>query len=294
MLELDSLDQAAGLRRMIDHKPVQVFAVTSGKGGVGKSSMSINVATAMAAQGRNVMLLDGDLGLANLDVLLNLNPRYHLGHVVNGERTLDEVIVKGPLGVSIVPAASGVQRLAELGTAQNVGLIRAFSELTHPVDTLIIDTAAGISDMVISFSKAAREVIIVVCDEPASITDAYATIKVLSKEHGVERFHVLSNKAQSVVHGRELFNKLSSVCERFLNIPVHYLGTVPDDEHVLTSARQQRPVVEAFPRSKAAVALKSIARKLDTLPRPKDARGDMEFFVERLIQFSVTNGMSLV
>ena len=183
-------DQAAGLRRMNDPKPVKVIAVTSGKGGVGKTNLSVNLGTALAQGGRGVLLMDADLGLANVDVLLGLSPRRNLSHVIAGEATLEEIIVQATDGLSVIPAASGVQRMAELAPAEHAGLIRSFSELSQDIEYLIVDTAAGISDSVMSFARAAREVLVVVCDEPSSITDAYALIKVLNRDHRVQHFHI--------------------------------------------------------------------------------------------------------
>ena len=191
--------------------PVRVLAVTSGKGGVGKTNISVNLAVSLAQIGRRVMVMDADLGLANLDIMLGLHPQYNLSHVLNGQRTLEEILLTGPAGIRVVPAASGVQNMAELEPAQHAGLIRAFSELSHTMDVLIIDTAAGISDSVISFSKAAQEVLVVVCDEPASLTDAYALIKLLSREHDLFRFRIVANMAGSAQEGRELFKKLTQI-----------------------------------------------------------------------------------
>src|SRR5262249_3649304 len=157
--------------------PVQVIAVTGGKGGVGKTSVSVNLATGLASAGKRVVLLDGDLGLANVDVLLGLSPRYTLAHVLSGERTLDEILIKSPQGFQIVPAASGAADLASLDATAHLGLVQAFSTLASRIDTLIIDTAAGIAPGVLQFSQAAQHVLIVLCDEPASLTDAYALIK---------------------------------------------------------------------------------------------------------------------
>src|SRR5690349_19124119 len=161
-------------------QPVRVIAVTGGKGGVGKTSVSVNLATGLAGSGKRVVLLDGDLGLANVDVLLGLSPRYTLAHVLSGERTLDEILVKTPQGFHIVPSASGAADLASLGAAAHLGLVQAFSSLASRIDVLIIDTAAGIASGVLQFSQAAQHVLVVICDEPASLTDAYALIKVLS------------------------------------------------------------------------------------------------------------------
>ncbi len=278
------VDQAAGLRRMVQPSPVRVIAITSGKGGVGKTNISVNLAVAMADTGKRVMLLDADLGLANVDVLLGLQPDCNLSHVIDGERTLEEVIVKGPSDIMVVPAASGVKRLAELSTMENAGLIRAFSELNHDVDTLIIDTAAGINESVTSFSRAAQEVVVVVCDEPASITDAYALIKVLNTEYGVQHFRVLANQAHSAQEGRELFTKIVRVTDRYLDVTLEFMGMVPHDDYLRKAVRKQRAVVQAFPRSRSAMAFKNLAQKTDKWPLPSAAGGHLEFFVERLIQ----------
>jgi len=188
------LDQASGLRKMAHvPKPVKVIAIASGKGGVGKTNVTVNIGVALATQGKKVVLLDADLGLANIDVMLGLHPQFNLLHVLEGDKSLKDIMVDGPSGLQIIPAASGVKKMAELSPAEHAGMIQAFSELDQHIDILLIDSAAGIADSVVSFTKAAQEVIVVVCDEPASITDAYALIKLLSREHGVERFHIIAN-----------------------------------------------------------------------------------------------------
>lgn len=283
LMSEERYDQAAGLRRMASPKPVRVIAVTSGKGGVGKTNVSVNLALAMSALGRRVMLMDADLGLANIDVLLGLRPLYNLSHVIRGERTLEEVLIEGPGGLKIVPASSGVKLMAELTAAQHAGLIRAFSELSLDLDVLMVDTAAGISDSVVTFTRAAQEVVVVVCDEPASLTDAYALIKVLNRDHGVQRFNVLSNMSHSAQEGRDMFAKLVNVTDRYLDATLHYLGTVPYDEYLLKAVRRQRPVIDAFPRSRSAMAFKNLAQKADKWPAPSAPAGHLEFFVERLI-----------
>jgi flagellar biosynthesis protein FlhG len=281
-------DQAAGLRRQVNPpRPVKVIAIASGKGGVGKTNVTVNLGVAMAAQGKEVVLLDADLGLANIDVMLGLHPQYNLLHVLDGSKTLKDIIVEGPSGLKIIPAASGVQKMAELSTAEHAGMIQAFSEMDQHIDVLLIDSAAGIADSVVSFSKAAQEVVVVVCDEPASITDAYALIKLLSRDHGVERFHIIANMCRTVQEGRELFDKISLVCDRFLDVTLDFMGIVPFDEDLRRAVKKQRSVVEAFPRSKAATAFAHLAKKVDYWPAQKQPRGHMEFFVERLIQASM-------
>jgi flagellar biosynthesis protein FlhG len=285
MLNSESVpDQAAGLRRIVNPEPVRVIAVTSGKGGVGKTNVSVNLAVAMAAAGKEVMLLDADLGLANVDVLLGLQPHYNLSHVLTGERSLEEVIVDGPLGIKIVPASSGVKQMVDLDPMGYAGIVRAFSELSAKVDVLIVDTAAGISNSVTTFVGAAQEVIVVVCDEPASITDAYAMIKVLNRDHDIRRFRILANMARSVREGYELFTKIARVCDKFLNVSLDFMGGVPHDEQLRLAVQKQRAVVEAYPSSRAALAFKKLAQKADNWPMPDDAGGQVAFFIERLIQ----------
>ena len=276
-------DQASGLRRAKKPKPVRVISITGGKGGVGKTNVSVNLATAFAQSGKHVMLMDADLGLANVDVLLGLYPKLNLSNVLNGERTLEEVIIDGPCGMKIVPSASGLQDMTALSSAVHAGLIRAFSDLSHDLDVLIIDTAAGISDGVTSFCRAAQEVVIVVCDEPASITDAYALIKVLNREYEVNRFRVLANMTRETQEGFILFKKLLKATDRFLDVTLDFMGAVPYDEYLRRAVQKQRAVVDLYPRCKSAIAFKHLVQKADNWPVPNLAGGHVEFFIERLI-----------
>lgn len=269
---------------MTNKKPVQVIAVTGGKGGVGKTNVSVNLSVALAALGRRVILLDADFGLANVDVLLGLEPGRTLAEVMDGECDLRDVLLNGPGGVKIVPASSGTQALVSMTPMQHAGLIQAFSELGDNLDVLVIDTAAGIGDAVTSFVRAAQEVVLVVCDEPTSITDAYALIKLLNTQYGMTRFRVLANMAHNPQEGRNLYNKLVNVTERFLDdVALQYLGAVPYDEMVRKAVQRQKPVFEAYPRSRAAQAFRAIAQKVDAWPLATTSRGHLEFFVDRLI-----------
>jgi flagellar biosynthesis protein FlhG len=264
--------------------PVRVIAVTGGKGGVGKSSVAVNLATGLAAAGRRVVLLDGDLGMANVDVLLGLSPRYTLAHVLSGERTLDEILVSAPQGFLIVPAASGAADLANLDATAHLGLVQGFSALAARVDMLIVDTAAGIAPGVLQFSQAAQHVLVVICDEPASMTDAYALVKVLSRNHGVSHFRVLANMTATPGAGESLFKRFERVTSRFLDVVLEYAGEIPEDEALRRAVRAQRPVLEAFPMSPAGRAFKRLTTRVDTWPAPAGPRGNLEFFVERLIR----------
>src|SRR5271170_6149309 len=199
-------------------QPVQVIAVTGGKGGVGKTSVSVNLATSLAQSGKRVVLLDGDLGLANADVFLGLSPRYTLAHVMSGERTLDEILVTSSQGFLVVPAASGAAEMVNMGEAEHLGIVQAFSTLAARVDVMIVDTAAGISHSVLQFAQASQQVVVVICDEPASLTDAYALVKVLSRSHGVNRFRVLTNQTRIPGAGAELFRRFELVAARFLDV----------------------------------------------------------------------------
>lgn len=289
MAEAQNMYQTAGIQTTQKSHPVRVITVTSGKGGVGKTNVSANLAIALSNLGQKVLIMDADLGLGNIDVLLGLHPKHTLESVIQGEHTLDEVMVTGPSGLKVIPAASGIKNMAELSSNQHAGIIQAFSQINQDIDVLIIDTAAGIADSVVSFACAAQEVLVVVCDEPASITDAYALIKLLHKEYGLFRFRILANMVKSVQKGREVYDKLVKVTDRFLDVALEFSGSVPYDESVLKAIRKQRAVVEAFPRSQAAVSYKQIAEKTIRWPIPKTANGHLEFFVERLIQGNTLN-----
>jgi flagellar biosynthesis protein FlhG len=266
-------------------RPVQVIAITGGKGGVGKTSVAVNLAASLAAQSKRVVLLDGDLGLANVDVFLGLSPRFTLAHVLNGERTLDEILVTAPQGFQVVPAASGAANLANLDARAHLGLIQAFSALATQVDVLIVDTAAGLGHGVTQFSQAAQQVVVTICDEPASLTDAYALVKVLSRHHGVSHFRVLTNMVRAPGAGQDLFRRFERVTTRFLEeVVLDFVGEIPEDEYLRRAVRSQRTVTDAYPASASAQAFRKFATRTAAWPIPASPRGNLEFFVERLVQ----------
>ncbi|TQV84189.1 MinD/ParA family protein [Exilibacterium tricleocarpae] len=269
---------------MIQRRPVQVVAITGGKGGVGKTNISVNLSVALAEQGRRVALLDADLGLANVDVLLGLRAERTLADVLSGQCSLRDVLVLGPGGIRVVPASSGVSQMATLSVQEHAALIHEFSALGEQIDMLVVDTAAGISDTVISFVRASQEVLVVVCDEPSSITDAYALIKVLNREHKMQRFRVAANMTRSAQEGQNLFHKLNKVCERYLDVTLQYAGYIPFDDNVRKAVQRQKPLLEFSPRCKAAQALRTLAQKVGEWPLPSAPGGHLEFFVERLLQ----------
>ncbi len=279
----------AGNARTSAPAPVRVICVASGKGGVGKTNTTVNLAMAQAQAGRKAMLLDADMSLANVDVLLGLKVEHDLSDVLDGHCSLDEVALSGPCGLRIIPASSGVQRLADLGADEQVGLIAAFSYLEDPPDHLYIDSASGISRSVLTFARAANDVVVVVCDEPASLTDAYALIKVLSQEHGVERFQVLCNRTANGTTGHKAFQKLLRVSEQFLDVSLHYLGQVPEDNCLRRAVQKRVAVLQAFPSSRAAKAYRTIAERIEQLPLPRTPSGHPQLFVERLLGGSVAD-----
>lgn len=273
---------------MSSSRPVKVIAVTGGKGGVGKTNISVNLGVALAEMSRRVVLMDADLGLANVDVLLGLQARYTLSDVLSGERQIREILLNGPSGMKVVPASSGVRQMTHLSASEHAAIIHSFSELSDQLDVLLVDTAAGISDTVVSFVRAAQEVIVVVCDEPSSITDAYALIKVLNTEHDVFRFRVVANMTRTTQEGINLFNKLNGVCDRFLDVSLQYLGHIPFDENVRKAVQKRKALLEFAPRCKASQAIRVLAQKVDALPTSHTAHGHLEFFFERLLQSAQT------
>lgn len=277
------IDQASGLRKMQDLQKIKVIAISGGKGGVGKTNVSLNTAISLADKGKKVLVLDADLGLANVDVMLGLRVQRNLSHVLSGECELDDIIIEGPSGINIIPATSGTQSMVDLSPAEHAGLIRAFSDMNTKFDVLLVDTAAGISDMVLSFCRAAQDILLVVCDEPTSITDCYALMKLLSREHDIFKFKVVANMVRSAKEGQQLFGKLSKVSDRFLDVALDLVAVIPFDENIRKSVRKQQAIVQAFPDSPASMAFKALAEKIIHWPVPHQASGHLEFFIEQLL-----------
>jgi flagellar biosynthesis protein FlhG len=265
-------------------RPVRVIAVTSGKGGVGKTTVSINLALALAQSGRQAMLMDADLGLANVDVMLGLKPARNLADVVAGQCGLEDIIVDGPQGVRVLPGASGLRNMAALSEREQAGLIYAFSAIEPLPQALIVDTPAGITDVSVNFCAAAQEVIVVVCNEPASLADAYAMIKVLNQDTGRDRFRILVNMARTATDGQLLFQKLIETTNRFLDVSLDLIGTLPYDGHVLRSVQMRRALLDVFPASGTAQLFQKLAQRIDGWPVPKTPSGQLEFFVENMLR----------
>ena len=243
----------------------RVIAITSGKGGVGKTSIVGNLGYAFTKLGKKVLILDADLGLGNLDVLLGLAPKYNLSHVIMGEKTIDEIIVEGPGKMKILPASSGIQELTHLNKDQKIQILTQLDLMIDSVDVLFIDTAAGISSNVMDFNATAQEVVVVVSPEPTSITDAYALMKVLSLKYSGKSCKLIVNMVSRPEEGREVFRQLRLVTDRFLDITIEYLGCVLFDGKVTRGVKNQKIVSELYPDTRASRCFTDISRKISNM-----------------------------
>ena len=266
----------------------KVFAVTSGKGGVGKTNVTGNLAIACQRMGKRVLIFDADLGLANVDILFGLHPKYQIGEVIKGEKELSEIIVEGPEGVSMIPACSGIQELAHLTGGQKMNLLNDFENLSNQFDILLIDTGAGISDNVLFFSLAAEERIVVVTPEPTSITDAYALIKVLYIQHKTKTFILLSNMVRDEKEGRLIYENLNRVITRFMqDASVDYGGYIPWDPLLPKAVSRREPVIRAFPEGTSSQSFKTLAHFLIHQAEARPMDGNIQFFWKRMMHISL-------
>jgi flagellar biosynthesis protein FlhG len=250
---------------------------------VGKSNVVSNLAIALSAQGKKVLLIDADLGLGNLDVLLGLSPVYNLNHVLNGEKSLSEILIDGPAGIKIIPAGSGIQEFTSLGQHEKLKLLDELDMLEEQFDIMIVDTEAGISENVTYFTVAAQEIIVVVTPEPTSITDVYALIKLLATRYSEHHFKVLVNMAKDSEDALEVFRKLANVAGRFLDISLDYLGCVVKDDKVVEAVKRQKAVTELFPDSEAATCFATLAKRVIENTRKTRLKGNIQFFFRRFL-----------
>jgi flagellar biosynthesis protein FlhG len=286
-------DQAGTLRQMrsqqasptsaLQMSATRVLSVTSGKGGVGKTAVVSNVAVALARLGEKVLIIDADLGLANVDVVLGISPPYNLNHFFSGERSLEEVMVEGPHGLKILPAGSGVQQFTRLDGQLKMRLIDALDALEEHFDVVLIDTEAGISDNVTYFNVAAQEILVVTTPEPTAITDAYALMKLLSTQYHQKRFLLAVNSVLNVDEGLDVFEKLTMVSGRYLDIFIDYLGAIPFDRKMHDSVRQQQVMVELYPDNKVAKAFVDLAETLMEIPQNNQPQGTLQFFWKQFL-----------
>ena len=261
----------------------RVIAVTSGKGGVGKSNVVANVAVEFARKGQRVLILDADLGLANVDILLGLTPAGHLADVLSGTCEIDDIILMGPEGVHVLPAASGIAEVTELTDIQKGRLLVALERLKGRYDVLLVDTGAGISANVTYFAGNAHDVIVVLNPEPTALADAYCVIKVLNQQRCVNRFHLVVNSTHQAATARSVHERLTRVADRFLNVDIRLLGHIYADQKVSEAVMQQTPLVKLFPTSPAARCFTQLAQAIDRLPPAEDSEGrfwDMNLLAE--------------
>jgi len=262
----------------------RVISVTSGKGGVGKTNIVGNLALSFGRLGKKVLVLDGDLGLANIDIIFGLSPAYNIKHVVTGEKSLAEIIVEGPEKIQIVPAGSGIQDLVHLTQGQKLNLLNEFDGLEEDFDIFLIDTGAGISSNVIYFSIAADERIVVATSEPTSITDAYALIKVMYAKHGTKTFKLLVNMVEHEEEARSVFENLSNAVVRFLKgISLEYAGYIPRDRNLEKAVRQQSTVIMRYPESVSSKGFSDLASRLLASPMDETHDGNIKFFWKKLV-----------
>ncbi len=264
-------------------KLVRTIAITSGKGGVGKTNITANLAILFSKLQKKVLILDADFGLSNIDVILNLAVRYNIKHLFSGEKRLEDLIVEGPAGIKILPAGSGLQELTSLDEFQRLRLIEEFDAYDNDTDILLIDTASGISTNVTFFCMAAQEIIIVTSPEPTSITDAYAVIKVLFTMYQEKHFKILINSVKNQAEAHEVFRRLSTVTEKFLSISLDYIGYVPYDSSFTKAVRSQKALIETYPDCEASKSLTEIASKLCSDIKG-NVKGTLQFFLGNLLR----------
>jgi len=261
----------------------RVISFTSGKGGVGKTNTVVNIGLALARLGKSVLILDADLGLANVDILLGLRPKYTLFDVLENGKSLQDIMLKGPEGVSIIPASSGIESMSALKPEQRMILMNSIEEVAHAYDYLLIDTQAGIGADVMHFNSASSEIVCVINSDPTSLTDAYALIKILSKNYAEKSVSVIANRMADENEARESFNLLQGAVGKYLHIELDYLGFIPADPDIRTAVKQQRALLELYPSSPSGLALSALGRKIDADFIDNKVKGGMQFFFQQLL-----------
>lgn len=286
-------DQAGTLRKMmedveysprsIDRRSTRVISITSGKGGVGKSSVAANLAVAAGKMGQRVLLLDGDFGLANLDILFDIKPQHTLYDVLHGSQNLEDILLEAAPGVDILPASSGMMEMTNLGIHEKAKLLEQMQSLEDAYDLLIIDTGAGISDEVAWLNSSASEVVVVATPDPTSITDAYALIKVLNQKYKMKDFKLLVNQAKNEAEALKVYQKISAVSDRFLHVGIDYWGCVLWDQLATESVRMRKPMLTAFPDGKASKNFMHIAQRFSKQQETHEFNGNLQFFWRALV-----------
>lgn len=244
----------------------RVIAITSGKGGVGKTNIAVNLAICLAASNKKVVLFDADLGLGNIDVVMNINNRYNLMQVISGQKELREIINIAPAGVEVICAGSGIAELANINQFQLQRLIDELEELENNTDMIIIDTGAGINNTVMNFCIAADNVLVVTTPEPSAMTDAYAMIKVLNARNFDGRISLVVNMANSIAEGKRIYRQIADVAMKFLELPVYEAGVICKTDQLANSVRTRKPVVLKYPKAKVTSAIAAMAARLSRNP----------------------------
>jgi len=261
----------------------RTISVTSGKGGVGKSTIVSNLALSLSQDDSRVLILDGDLGMANVDVMFGVRTTHSVEHVLTGDRALRDIIVPIAHGVDLIPGGSGVYGLQNLSLFQKKMLLDQVSELKTPYDFMLIDTASGIDDNVLYLNSAAQEILVVVTPEPASLTDAYALIKVLHNKFGEERFSIVANMVQDESEALAVYKRLSDVAQKFLCVSLDYKGFIPTDANLRIATKSQQLLLKMDPRTAASHAINRLSEKLNSYAAMTNAKGGMQFFWEQLV-----------
>ncbi|RJP22004.1 MAG: MinD/ParA family protein [Candidatus Abyssobacteria bacterium SURF_5] len=276
------IDQAQKLRELAAayRAHPRVITVTSGKGGVGKSNVVINLAISLSRLGKRVLIIDADLGLANVDVLLGLKNRFNLQHVLDGHMKLKDILVFGPAGIKVIPGSSGIPHVANLNTRKRHEFIMSFREVEGEADIILIDTSAGLTRNVIALAVLADEILLVTTPEPSAITDAYAMIKVLQSEKPEAKIQLVVNMASTEAQALEVAQRVAQVSRQFLNFQLVILGGVPNDPCVPKAVMRRQPWAELFPRAAATRAIKQIAAKM--LNGEQKGSADNDGFIQRL------------
>ena len=257
-------NQAAHLQQMMEsyRRPANAVAITSGKGGVGKTNIAANVAICLAASGKKVVLFDADVSLGNLDVIMNVNSKYNISHLLSGHKTIDEIVHIGPGGVEMICGASGLEKLADISEFQRLRLTSELTNLQSQSDAIIIDTPAGISRSVVGFCLAADHVLVVTTPEPTAITDAYAMIKVLVGNAFAGRIGLIVNMAETRAAGRKVYQQIAGVARQFLHANVDCAGVLVRDERLRRAVRMRQPVVLAYPKARITSSMVALSAKL--------------------------------
>ena len=278
------MDQATSLREIARRASAraQTIAITSGKGGVGKTNLAVNLSTVLAGMNRRVVLLDADLGLANADILCNVQPRFNLAHVVASQRTLAEVVTKVPAGFSLIPGASGLAKMADLTENDRRRIVTDLDALAESSDALIIDTGAGIGRNVLSFTSTADHVVIVTTPEPTAITDAYAVMKVLVRCGTAGKISVMVNMVKNRDEALHVHDRIASVARQFLKTDVAFAGHVVSDVAVQQSVRKRAPFVQQYPNSAASQCVQAWANRIDHNVDTNTGNGGKANFFSRL------------